>query len=282
VEAFVHAHGGCNPKRVFAMQRMSCVYISHVKKALIDYIRIHSTADKHDFLQAKANEIKYARTPQQAKIAWKSLHTLMAFGGRKSKFARAVQALKDPDGNLLSDPVRIDNAKLRFFGGTECADFHSIDQIIDIGNHTCTQFPQVLDIKSVPNIGEVELVYRKALKGKAPGVDGVINDVHHLAPLKIAALYAPLYAEMALQIREPLAFKAGLISTFLKNISLPHSLLESQRNILLGVGSCKRYHKAIRTHVEPALESYAGETQCGGIASKSTDFASHLGRLFFT
>ena len=271
-----------NPKKVIAGYNMSCAYISHVKKALIDCVRIHSITDKRDFLQTKAEEIKHAKTPQQSKIAWKSLHTLMAFGGRKSRFARSVQALKDSEGNVLSDPVSIDNAKLRFFGNTECADYHCIDQIVEVGNNTCTQFPEFLNIKSVPNIGEIELVYRGAKKGKAPGIDGVINDVHHLVPLTVAKLYAPLYAKMALQIREPLAFKAGLIASFLKNISLPHSLLESQRNIMLGVGPCKRYHKAIRTHVEPALESFAGKTQCGGISSRSTDFASHMVRLFFT
>jgi len=259
----------------------TCVYIKHVKRSLIDCIQISSSNDKTCFLQNKGKEIMLARDSNKSKIAWKALRTLLAFGGKKSKFSRAVQALKDASDQPITDPVSIDNAKLEHFGSVECSNFVSLDQLIDNGNGTTTALPECLDIKSVPNISNVNAYFRGAKKGVTPGIDNISNDVHSTAPLPIARLYAPLYAKMALLVREPLSFKGGLITSFLKGDGYAADLISSQRNILLGIGACKGYHKIVRKRIEPALGEYAGETQCGGILSRSTDFATHTVRLFF-
>ena len=158
---------------------------------------------------------------------------------------------------------------------------HNIDQIVQTGNKSRTPIPSYVCIDSVPHAFGVESYYKGVKKGRAPGVDGIANDVYEIAPLMIARLYAPLYAKMALQVREPLSRKGGIISSFLKNASLPSSGLESQRNVLLGVGSCKGSHRITRKRIEPSLNTYACETQRGGILARRPDFASHIVRLLF-
>ena len=85
----------------------------------------------------------------------------------------------------------------------------SIDQIVQIGNESRIPIPFHLCIESVPDACSLESYYRGVRKGPAPGVDGIANDVYEIAPLINARLYAPLYAKMALQVREPLSLKGG-------------------------------------------------------------------------
>ena len=140
-------------------------------------IRACSTYDKHVYLQNKVQEVQRAKTPQQPRLAWESLHTQLAFGGKESKFSRSVQALTDSTGKQLSDPVSIDNSKLTFFGAAECTDLCSIEDFVHTSNNTSTPIPSALDINSVPDLCSVESFYRNVKKGEAPRIDGVPNDV---------------------------------------------------------------------------------------------------------
>ena len=269
------------PLLVSARIRSMPVFAKHVKSSLVDSIRGISEADKAAFLQNKADSVSRVHTHLRAREAWKALKVLLAFSGKKSKFAKALQCLTDEQGISHTDPISIDDAKLTYYGNIELADFVSTDQVVASGNASRTAPPPILDIRSVPNASQVSAHFHSLKRGRAPGVDGVINDVYLASPDDFARIYGPLYAKMALRVREPLAFKAGIISTFLKKANAPIDAIKSQRNVLLGVNASKNYHKLTRKRIDPSLASYAHSTQCGGIDSRGTDFASHIVRLFF-
>lgn len=74
--------------------------------------------------------------------------------------------------------------------------------------------------------------------------------------------------------------KGGLFISFFEKLDpLPH-LLKSHRCIPLGQVSAKGCHKIILRRLEPHLQDYACDTQCGGIAGRGADFATHVVQSF--
>ena len=124
--------------------RNICVYIHDARQMLVDCTRHSSVLDHINFLKDRSLlDVKKANLNQKSRVAWKSLRTLLAFSRKKSKVAKAVQALEGPEEKSSTDPVNIGHSKLDYFGCVESAGFVTLDKVVQIGNSTRTPLPDV-------------------------------------------------------------------------------------------------------------------------------------------
>ena len=197
--------------------------------------------------------------------AWKALSNLLALAGKKSKFSKALPSLYDDSGLALTSVAEMDQAKLKYFGKNECAQFDAPSEVCDSYNNTFTAQPEVLQPESIPSLLKPCFSFAEHRKAQPLAWTEsclIFLLVHPVAGV-MTRVYHPLYVKMALRIQEPILMKAGLLTSFLKKRDAPHELLKSQRCVTLGQVSATGYYKLTRRCLEPKLHLFVRKSAPG-------------------
>ena len=120
----------------------------------------------------------------------------------------------------------------------------------------------------------VDQVFKSFKRGKAFGKDSLPPDLFAQFHDSLAFLATPLYRSAFYNVREPLQFKGGVIMDLLKKAGFA-TQCSSSRGILISDILGKGYRKCVRSFLLPYAEEYALDSQCGSLAHKGSDFASH-------
>eukprot|EP00969_Alexandrium_andersonii_P245600 10854159-Alexandrium_andersonii.AAC.1 len=102
----------------------------------------------------------------------------------------------------------------------------------------------------------------------------IAPDVFCMAPMGLARLHHPLYCKAALRMEEPAAWKGAHLVRFPKAGAKAEDC-SSHRTVGLGSDPAKVFHRCVRSRAAKQLETRARPTQCGGLAGRATDVATH-------
>ena len=130
---------------------------------------------------------------------------------------------------------------------------------------------------AAPTLAELEAGFRRAHKGRAPGLDGIPDDLLAVLPCEMARVWHPLMVKMTIRVQEPLAFKGGRFAELFKGKGGPRECGLS-RSIFLASGVAKQFHRLVRNRLMPNLERYSPDITCA-MGGKGVDTGSHYIRL---
>ena len=99
---------------------------------------------------------------------------------------------------------------------------------------------------AAPTLAKLEAGFRRAHKGRAPGLDGIPDDLLAVLPCEMARVWHPLMVKMTIRVQEPLAFKGGRFAELFKGKGDPRECGLS-RSIFLASGVAKQFHRSCRT-----------------------------------
>eukprot|EP00438_Fugacium_kawagutii_P008387 Skav236653 [mRNA] locus=scaffold691:264633:270341:- [translate_table: standard] len=142
----------------------------------------------------------------------------------------------------------------------------------------CMPYNQMLDLRDLPSLIEVEDSFRLAQPGKATGLDPVPSGVAHYFPIEVANLYYELFLKAFAWNVEPLNMKGGILTPIPKRQDFGR--VSHFRGILLLPTVSKRFHALLRKRVIQAVHDVRCPGQLGGFAGQEVPFASQGLRAF--
>ncbi|CAE7381000.1 unnamed protein product, partial [Symbiodinium sp. CCMP2592] len=131
--------------------------------------------------------------------------------------------------------------------------------------------PRLPCAEAVPTLLQMEQMCVRQAAAKAPGPDGLRNELWRAQGASAGQWLWPLCVRIALQGREPFAFKAAIVCALYKKG--PASLPANYRSIALLNGIAKLWHSHLRSTVGGHVLSRYEPMQLGGRKGVHTGFA---------
>ena len=113
------------------------------------------------------------------------------------------------------------------------------------------------------SVPDVVHLFGRVKHGRAWCEDLLLPDLFRFFQQELGQLFHPLYVKAPMALEEPVQWRGG-------NLAPNHSC-NAHREIAVPL-----LHRWRRALVTPGLLDIAAETQCGGLAGRATDVASHL------
>eukprot|EP00438_Fugacium_kawagutii_P020996 Skav228361 [mRNA] locus=scaffold1981:117582:121517:+ [translate_table: standard] len=143
---------------------------------------------------------------------------------------------------------------------------------------SCSQHNKVVALEELPTLFEIESICRRQTPGKAPGLDGIVPDLLHLAPHAVALQIHSLIHKSVITSQEPFQFKGGrLVALHKGNGSIRQA--DRYRGILLSSSLAKVGHAWLRAKLLPIFQAVRSPGQLGGRPHQQTAVAMHTLRL---
>ena len=245
-------------------------------------LRARLRADSAAFLDKTAENISLRAPEAGARLAWRNLRVLMAFGGgARWRKGRQMPHRARPDGSMAVDRGEIAGVVLDYFAKVEAAKVVPWDALADAHSRAAPAAGCHVErrIDNVCSLGGLKLSFAHARPGKAGGPDGILDDYMRAAPDEMARAFHPLMVKMALRCEEPLLYKGGVAVDLYKG-SGPSSSMARYRSILLNSAVCKHHHRFMRGRLLFFLQASFLRSQCGGLPGRGADAAAHVVRAF--
>ncbi|CAE7349989.1 unnamed protein product, partial [Symbiodinium sp. CCMP2456] len=185
-------------------------------------------------------------------------------GGRNKKpVSRPLPKLIDPNnGEVARSAGDRDNIWLHFFGEQEQGDIVPTGQFIEEASQWKEQSPEEWEWNLLPSALEIEKIFRRTPKGKAPGLDGIPSDVLSLSPCAAAQMIQPLYFKAIIKGRQPLQWRGGILYEAYKNAG-PTCDTSSHRSLYISSFLGKSLHKLMRGKVQNEVQTFLHPLHCG-------------------
>ncbi|CAK0845170.1 unnamed protein product [Prorocentrum cordatum] len=252
------------------LQRSQKILRKHIKQARVDKIN------------NLGKELSEQELAGQASLEWSTLHTLQRFGGKASRFCSDGLPMRiDDQGKVLDSDKAIADETLRIFGANEHAKIQKLTALcLDYNAQVNTDTPEEIKLENLSSLRTLMISLTRSKKGKAGGLDGVINELYQAAVPETAAMLLPLFLKMQMLCQEPLWAKGGLAASIYKKG--PWVDLHNCRQILLGSTVLKHRHAFVRRAFVQIATQLIGECQMGGLPHRGTDLAYLSLSLFQT
>ena len=222
--------------------------------------RVHTCAKEDKvyyftlLLSKAANEWHSTGKPTEAIVH-------LRWASRRSAERRAVHA---------AGGYNIDAALEEQFRAQEGAQRVTEEQVKDsVNTWWQQQHPPCLAV--MPTLSDAEFAVRRQAGRKAPGPDGIPNEIWKLFPTYSGMWFWRLCTCIALVCKEPLEFKRALVCALYKKG--PAALPENYRSIALLNGMAKVWHGHVRRTIGQSVLSRYGPLQLGGRAGVPVSFA---------
>ena len=165
-------------------------------------------------VQCRAAEVGTAFACNSTWQAYEGLRrTRRACPGSKKNASTAAPTVLLASGEPAGSYQEGRDRWLDFFAGPESADITSLESLIKDDLERRSARPAmssvILDLATIPTIGEVEQLFRAAglRKGRQPGLDGIVDEVYAECSEEVAALLHPLYVKRGLSIDSPISYR---------------------------------------------------------------------------
>ena len=167
------------------------------------------------------------------------------------------------------------------FASVECAKFMFLEALAQQHNgrpvDACVT--HVLSCENIISLHQLAGQISSAQCFKAPGLDGITNDMLKGAPQQVARHLHPLLCRMPLRCKEPMLLKGSLATGLYKGRGCKWDMT-SYRRIVRSCVLSKQHHKFLSSGLLSVVAHFLRDTQCGGIPNKGADVASLLLRSF--
>ena len=223
-------------------------------------------ADRGIFLDKLSEEMEAYAEKGDHHREWRTLQTLLRYGGRRTRMARSL-LLHKADGTPVTNEQEEAQAIVQHFAAAEDAEILSKKELAERYNLRLDHGPNevVVDPKLVPTISHTASLFSSLKKRKAAGQDQIVGELLAINPRAAARHYHPILAKCSLHHQEPFEWKHGIVFPIPKTSGAATSL-EFFRSILLNSIVSKCWHKFIRIELARYLGVLLNETQCGGRA----------------
>ena len=226
-------------------------------------------------LESAACELDAAQADKAHDLAWSKLRSLTCRGGAKWKGARALPGRIGEDGVAATTAQEVSGAVLRHFAAIEAAEVSSVESPADRHSRSRSALAPgaVRDVNNVCDMVTLRRLFARSKRGKACGIDGVLDDYCAIAPAEMAEVFHPLLTKCALRVQEPLAHKCGIAVDLWKGKG-DHSLMKWYRSLLLNSVVQTHHYRFIRGRLMVLLGAVFLDSLCGGFRGKGTTLAS--------
>ena len=199
---------------------------------------------------------------------------------------RPAPAVRLTDGGLATSPEQARGRWREHFEGILSAGTLTEQQVAQLNLDGCPVRPVRdalrMEHAVAPSLHQLVRMHSAARPRKAFGEDLMPNELFRAFPRELARLLLPIYWKAAFRLEEPIQWKGGPMVELLKNKLKVHTAdCDDFRGVLVTSGSGKRWHKHLRTSLQPHLDGAAADTMCGGLAGRGTDVAAHTLRVAF-
>ena len=129
--------------------------------------------------------------------------------------------------------------------------------------------------EALPSPVETRGMFAKTRPFRSHGTDLLPPDLLRRCSAQLSLLCWPLYLKAAVWFYEPLQWRGGEACFFPKpKAKSVDATFDALRAIVLSSVLGKAWHRLLRRKASRCTDSLLLGTQCGGIAKRSTDFAS--------
>ena len=224
------------------------------------------------------DDIDEAMTHHDAAQLYRKLQRLGRRKNQPSAGPRPLPILTAPDGSCATSTAQCQ--------AIWCAQFSKLEAGVPATSMQLQQLhcAATSDVMVAPNklmsATDILAAIRRMKSGKAPGPGLLPIDVLKAGGPTIAQLLLPLLTKANCHLREPLAWKGGLLIPLFKGKGSPQNAA-SYRSIFLSDACAKIHHSHIRKSLADAWSMTNDVIQQGGKKGCSTDIAHHLLHSYF-
>ena len=271
----------CNPllseheQKVCSLRSAFLSLIRYSKRLLARWIN----SDKVTFLEGVSEEVGFSLSDGSSRAAWQKIRCLLAWGGKKRLLR--PHSRKRTDGSIAQSYEEIANIIQDHFASIECAKAMTLEALAQQHNgrevDACAY--EAVNCDNIISLHQLARQISSAPSFKAPGLDGITNDMLKGAPQQVARHLHPLLCKMSLGCKEPLMLKGSLATDLYKGRGCKLDMT-SYRSIVCSSVLSKHHHKFLRSRLLSVVVHFLRDTQCGGIPSRGVDMASLLLRSF--
>ena len=131
--------------------------------------------------------------------------------------------------------------------------------------------------KYSPSAEDVNKQLSCGKRGKAPGPDGIHNELLRAGGFVLAEHIAVLLRHIAAVGAAPIDFRGGRLREVWKRKGDPQ-ICANSRGLIISHELSKIFTGTLQAELTPTYNKFLPETQCGAVAGRGTDFANHLVR----
>eukprot|EP00438_Fugacium_kawagutii_P014335 Skav219412 [mRNA] locus=scaffold377:97500:103085:+ [translate_table: standard] len=236
--------------------------------------RALSRQDRIQCAQSLLQTCHEAAFSHDTKRLYASLRPLLGQCGRKTFSGyRPIPALRHPTKGLIETAEAAAECWRDHFATPElgiAVSSFQLQQLAQIQSPRYDEDSLVLDMSSIPSLGQIEQLILRAKRGKSPGPDGLLSEIYQLNPAKFSILLWPLIVKTVIRCQEPMRWKGGEVVALPKCVQTG-IVIDNFRSILLEDFASKISHGLLRQKLLPAYQQYRFSMQAGGVPRLSTD-----------
>ena len=259
--------------KVFHKMAISCMELPRFAKMLTKQVRL----DKKAYADSVAKE---AHTCGPNEI-FKALKPLMKSNRKHSSFLKPLPQIEKITGELTTNLDEYADRWVQHFSdieaGTRVDPREYLETAAGLQHGQC--LPTEWTSDDLPRLNDLERAIRRAGWRKAPGPDGIPNEVFKIHPALAARMLYPIACKFTLRLQEPLQYKGGQLIALSKGRGSPQQC-SSFRGILLLSTAGKLIRASLRHRINLPYETQTDAFQLGGKAHQQVLFGAQGIRSF--
>ena len=229
-------------------------------------------ADDDRWAARIATELEHAASRGQQREVWQKIKTLAKTNNKKKS-----AAIRDKDGNLLSDPDLQRKRWAEYFSELLNPERPAID-LSDLDDEEDLEcFPFLADEDDPPSVHEISEGLKKLKNYKSPGEDGICNEQLKYGSGGLTMWLKEIFDKVWCEEKLPEDWLKGLIITVPKKGDLTQC--GNSRGITLCSTASKLYQLIILNRMASGLESLYRDNQCGFRRNRSCIDQLHTLRI---
>ena len=153
-------------------------------------------------LEATACEFDAAQADRAHDLAWRKLRSFTCRGSAKWKGAKSLPGRVGEDGVASTITQEVSGVVFRHFAALEAAEVCSVEALADRRgrSRSALALGALRGINNVCDLVTLRRLFARPKRGKACGIDGVLDDYCAIALVEMANVYHPLLTKCALRV----------------------------------------------------------------------------------
>ncbi|CAE7316773.1 unnamed protein product [Symbiodinium sp. CCMP2592] len=267
----------CTPWSGAWTERALTSMILHMYRIRVDSKALRTACQQDRAMYTNALAERLATGPTSE--VHDALHKLLRHKRKKTYAPEPLPQVKDAQGHVCPDAPSALKRWREYFAAMEAGTTMAPSELgpcLDVGSILWPAPQHVGDLPTKPDLVRLML---SAKCGKAPGMDGLPNELLRGFAANCAEILFPLMMKLVFRGQEAMGLKGGMAVWFHKGRGAK-DLCESFRQIILLPCFAKILHQAVRPALCELYVRRSPSLQLGGKPGQSVCFGAHLVRSF--